>query len=56
MSVDERRVSMLQVGEYEGGGRLRTFLVILSRNVGWERQGDEVKSQGIGKDDFIGTG
>ena len=32
MSVDERRVSMLQVGEYEGGGRLRTFFgVILSR-------------------------
>ena len=25
MSVGERRVSMLQVGEYEGGGRLRTF-------------------------------
>ncbi len=37
MSVDERRVSMLQVGEYEGGGRLRTFLVILSRRVRWEK-------------------
>jgi len=42
MSVDERRVSMLQVGEYEGGGRLRTFLVILSRRVGWEgHKGDQ---------------
>ena len=55
MSVGERLVSMLQVGEYEGGGRLRTFFgdPILSRRVGWEgerHKGDEVKSQGIGKD------